>query len=297
MIAVASWRPTGLARGPALLLLGLLSLAVVSLLSGCRESKVQRLELQGSILDHGYHFTLYVDSRGARDVSSADVLQVAIQSELVHLENADSAFGDQLQRLTGVVAALPLGSAAPGPRLQAIYRMLGHAWLIDQLAERLDEHAVAGYFLEVGGTVRVNGEQAGGRPWRFALEHPQAVSTPLNQQNSAAWLLPLDCHALASAGDFRDRWHGLLGRAETPASWWLSNDRTWILETHVIDERALEAAAWAAWLKRLAPDEAQRLAEQRSIAAYFIVTESMGYDIRTTSAMDRLLEQSTYRSE
>lgn len=296
MTAVASRRPTGLARGPALLLLGLLSL-VVSLLPGCRDNETQRFELQGSILEHGYHLTLYVDSRDASDLGKVDVLQAAIQSELVHLEGADSAFSDQLQRLTDVVAALPVGRASPGPRLQALYRGLVHAWLIDQLAEHLDGLAVAHYFLEVGGAVRVSGEQAGGRPWRLALEHPQSVSTPLDQQGSAAWLLPLEHHALVSAGDFRDRWHGFAGRAETPASWWLNNGRARILEVSVVGEHALEAAAWAAWLKRLVPDEAQMVAEQRSIAAYFIVTESMGYDIRTTSAMDLLLAHSTYRSE
>lgn len=293
---VASRRPTGPAYRPApflpaLLLPALLGTIVAGLLSGCHSSQPQRLELEGSVLQYGYYLSLYVDS----DEPDVDILQAAIQSELVHLESHRQLLDEQLQHLTDLAAMQPFGTVAPGPRLHMLYRSLGHAWLADHLAEKLDEHAVGHYFLEVGGAVRVKGVQVDGQAWHLALEHPTSSSL-LHPRESASWLVPLDRHALVTAGDFRDRWQGLHGYAETPAGWELANGRERTLEISVIHESALTAAAWAAWLKPLAPDEGQEMAEQGSIAAYFIVTGSTGYDIRTTAALDRLLERSSYRN-
>ncbi|MBD3896055.1 FAD:protein FMN transferase [Halomonas sp. ML-15] len=277
MIGVASRRRTGLARGPALFLSALLSLAMASALAGCRDSGSQRLDVQGSALERGFHLTLYGDA-SASDIQALDV---AIHSELVQYEQQHTAFLDRLARLD---AALPTRFGVSADPLEQAYRRMAHAWLIDSLAAWLDARGEERYFLEVGGDVRARGTQSARRPWQLALEQPDARGV------SEARLLVLDDRALSTAGDFRDRWRGLAGNAETPAGWWLANGRERVVEVSVLAESAVEAAAWAAWLQRMTPQAALALAEQRSIAAYFIVTAGAGYDVRISPAMTPYLD-------
>ncbi|SDM87381.1 ApbE family protein [Franzmannia pantelleriensis] len=272
MIGVASRRHTGLARGPALFLSALLGLALASALAGCRDSGSQRLDVQGAALERGFHLTLYADSRA----SDMQALDVAIQSELVEYEQQHTAF---LDRLAGLDAALPTAFGVSARPLEQAYRQLAHAWLIDSLAAWLDVRREGRYFLEVGGDVRTRGTQAGRRPWQVALEQPT------QRDASQARQLTLDGQALATAGDFRDRWQGLAGSTETPAGWWLANGRERVVEVSVLADTALEAAAWAGWLLQLPPEAALSQATRRSIAAYFIVTAGTGYDVRISPAM------------
>nr|WP_163503521.1 FAD:protein FMN transferase [Halomonas socia] len=271
MIGVAPRRLTGLARGPALFISALLGLAMATALAGCRDTGSQRLDVQGAALDHGYHFTLYADS-GA----DARSLEVGIQSELARLERQHAAFLDHLSLLDAVLPSAPGVSGAP---LSQAHRGLAHAWLVDGLANWLDAQGAARYFLEVGGDVRARGTQAGRRPWQLALEQPADYGA------SEVRRLAIDDLALATAGDFRDRWLGLAGSAETPAGWWLANGSERVVEVSVLADTALEAAAWAGWLLRMTPQAALALAERRSIAAYFIVTAQAGYDVRISPAM------------
>lgn len=272
MTDVASRRPTGLARGPALFMSALLSLAMASALAGCGDSSSQRLDVQGAALERGFHLTLYADAGD----SDLDALDVAIHSELVQYEHQHTAF---LDRLVGIDAMLPTPFGGSSEPLARAYRRLAHAWLIDSLAIWLDARREQRYFLEVGGDVRARGTQAGRRPWLVALEQPVEYGASHSRQ------LTLDGQALATAGDFRDRWQGLAGSAETPAGWWLANGRERVVEVSVLAETALEAVAWAGWLLRQPPEVALEQAEARSIAAYFIVTAGMGYDVRISSTM------------
>ena len=272
MIGVASRRPTGLARGPALFLSALLGLAMASVLAGCRDSGSQRLDVQGAALERGFHLTLYADARD----SEPDALDVAIHSELVQYEQQHTAFLDQLARID---AMLPTPYGASSEPLERAYRRLAHAWLIDSLSTWLNARREERYFLEVGGDVRARGTQAGRRPWQVALEQPAEPGASQSRQ------LILDGQALATAGDFRDRWQGLAGSAETPAGWWLANGRERVVEVSVLADTALEATAWAGWLLRQTPEVALEQAEARSIAAYFIVTSGVGYDVRISPAM------------
>ncbi|PAU74618.1 FAD:protein FMN transferase [Halomonas salipaludis] len=269
MIGVASRRLTGLARGPALFISVLAMLATT--LTGCRDSGSQRLDVQGAALDHGYHFTLYADS-GA----DARSLEVGIQSELARFERQHAAFLDHLTLLDAALTSTP---GVSGAALSRAHRDLAHAWLIDGLASWLDAQGTVRYFLEVGGDVRARGTQAGRRPWQLALEQPTDFGA------SEVRRLAIDDLALATAGDFRDRWLGLAGSAETPAGWWLANGSERVVEVSVLATTALEAAAWASWLLRMTPQAALALAERRSIAAYFIVTAQTGYDVRISPAM------------
>lgn len=273
MIGVASRRLTGLARRPALFISALLGLAMMmaTALAGCRDSGSQRLDVQGAALDYGYHFTLYADS-GA----DARSLEVGIQSELARFERQHAAF---LDHITLLDAALTSAPGVSGAAFSRAHRGLAHAWLIDGLASWLDAQGEARYFLEVGGDVRARGTQAGRRPWQLALEQPTDFGA------SEVRRLAIDDLALATAGDFRDRWLGLAGSAETPAGWWLANGSERVVEVSVLATTALEAAAWASWLLRMTPQAALALAERRSIAAYFIVTAQTGYDVRISPAM------------
>ncbi|APX92867.1 hypothetical protein BWR19_07940 [Halomonas sp. 1513] len=276
MIGVASRRLTGLAHGPALFLSALLGLAMASALAGCRDGGSHRLDVQGAALDHGFHLTLYGDARDD-DMSALDV---AIHSELVQYEQQHS---DALERFAALDAALPRPFGGSVEPLERAYRSLAHAWLIDSLAAWLDARDARRYFLEVGGDVRARGTQAGRQPWRVALEEPAERGT------SEARQLSLDAQALATAGDFRDRWRGLAGSAETPAGWWLANGRERVVEVSVLAGTALEAAAWAGWLLRQTPEAALAEVEGRSIAAYFVVTAGTGYDVRISPAMSPFL--------
>lgn len=272
MIDVASRRPWGLACGPALLISALLSL----MLAGCRDvDDSQRLELQGSALDSGYHITLYADT-GHTDVALFDV---GIQSELVVLESDIKAFHAHIDHLVDATPGEWPGVGLAGERLVALMAALHHAWLIDVLAEWFEARGIERYLIEVGGDVRASGRQLADRPWRLALEQPA------DDGGSTSRLLELDDLAVATMGDFRDHWNGLPSRMETPAGWQSTGSGERVVEVGVVAMRALDAAVWARTLKRMTVDDAMALAERRSIAAYFIVIGTSGYDMRMTSAM------------
>ncbi|GAA0557240.1 hypothetical protein ACFQH5_12645 [Halomonas salifodinae] len=143
MIEGSARRKTGLVRrGPALLLFGGI-LATALLFSACGRAP-QDHRLQGVVLDTGYHLTLHGDLDVPR-------LEVAIESELVQQAARWTAFGQAMAswRRPGV---LP-GMSPPSPWPD----VLGHAWLVDRLHQRLQGEGLDEFLVEVGGIRRGQG--------------------------------------------------------------------------------------------------------------------------------------------
>lgn len=223
MIEGSAQETTGLVRrGPALSLLGGL-LAVALLLAACgRPLPEQRL--QGVVLDTGYHLTLHGDLDTPR-------LGVAIESELARQAAAWSRFVEAQARWQG---ARRLPGARPPPPWPPV---LGHAWLVDRLHERLLAEGVETFLVEVGGIRRGRGAwpvALPGEDRRLTLEDEALVSL--------VWHEPDGPHRLSVVADGALAALALAWQGRAAGGDGLSHPGTWVV-TSPTGERLSEAMA------------------------------------------------------
>lgn len=154
---------------------------------------------------------------------------------------------------------------------------------VDQIAAVLDEFALNDYLVEIGGELRMRGQNAEGRKWAIAIEVP---STTTRQPQS---VLRLTDTSVATSGDYRNYFehdgehysHTIDARTGRP----VTHD---LAAVTVISDTAAYADAMATALLVLGPDNGLTLAEDLGIAGYFLVRNQTGIKELTTSSFDLL---------
>ncbi|MBO7303639.1 MAG: FAD:protein FMN transferase [Clostridia bacterium] len=58
------------------------------------------------------------------------------------------------------------------PHLTLDVGAIAKGWAVEQIARELEADKISGYVLNVGGNIRIIGEQAGGEPWSVGIENP-----------------------------------------------------------------------------------------------------------------------------
>ncbi len=142
---------------------------------------------------------------------------------------------------------------------------------VDEVARALVELGQDDFLVEVGGELRASGRRGPGRPWRVAIEHPEATA------RSIFGVLELHDASLATSGDYRDYYeqdgvrlsHLIDPRSGRPIAHALAS-------VSVVHADAAHAEALATGLSVLGPDEGYALAEHAGLAAYFILREPGG---------------------
>ena len=156
---------------------------------------------------------------------------------------------------------------------------------VDLVARRLAALGFESHFVEVGGELRGTGMKPDGQPWWVRLEEPE--NAPAGGQT----LLALHGLAIATSGDYR-RWfehdgvrysHTIDPRDGRPI-------RHGLASVSVIHAECMLADAWSTALNVLGPDDGLALAQQRGLAARFVIRRGAAFDERTSAEFDRFLQ-------
>lgn len=154
---------------------------------------------------------------------------------------------------------------------------------VDRLAAVLDDHALKDYLVEIGGELRMRGQNAEGRNWAIAVEMP---STMTRRSQS---VLRLTDTSVATSGDYRNYFehdgrhysHTIDARTGRP----VTHD---LAAVTVISDTAAFADAMATALLVLGPEAGLALAEDLGVAGYFLVRNKTGIRELSTSSFDLL---------
>lgn len=154
---------------------------------------------------------------------------------------------------------------------------------VDRLAAVLDDHALKDYLVEIGGELRMRGQNAEGKNWAIAVEMP---STMTRRSQS---VLRLTDTSVATSGDYRNYFehdgrhysHTIDARTGRP----VTHD---LAAVTVISDTAAFADAMATALLVLGPEAGLTLAEDLGVAGYFLVRNKTGIRELSTSSFDLL---------
>jgi len=150
---------------------------------------------------------------------------------------------------------------------------------VDRIAQVLDAHQLANYFIVIDGEIRLKGRKPGAdSAWTVALEAPIRGAREVYDI-----MCPRRACALATSGDYRHfrshdgvmHSHSIDGRSGRP----VAND---IASVTVAQDSCMMADAWATALLVLGPLDGVALAQARHIAARFLIrTETGVRDVMT----------------
>lgn len=180
---------------------------------------------------------------------------------------------DSLRALTGYEKLR--GDRLPkGMRLDCSSIAKGYA--CDIVAERLREHGVANYMIEIGGEIVVAGVSAKRLPWHIGIEQPTDDSTAQHTANST--ILTITDVAMATSGNYRNFYyrdgkkyaHTIDPRTGYPV-------QRNILSATVIAPTCAVADGYATAFMVMGFDEAiATLERHEELAAYLIYTDEGG---------------------
>ena len=170
---------------------------------------------------------------------------------------------------------------APGVRLDLDGIAPGYA--VDRISRELATLGFGNHIVEIGGEVGCRGLAPGGRPWRVAIERPQAGA------RIAQAIVALDELGISSSGDYRDYRlidgkrisHTIDPRNGRPVEHELAS-------VSVVHESVMMADAYATALMVLGPVAGYELAERLELPALFIEHADSGFAMRATPLFERL---------
>jgi len=156
-------------------------------------------------------------------------------------------------------------------------------YAVDQLAELLDARGIENYLVEIGGELRVKGQNRDGKKWAIGIEAP-STSARVPQA-----VLHVTDTSVATSGDYRNYFehegqrfsHTIDARTGHP----VSHD---LAAVTVVNASTAYADAMATALLVLGPDDGPDLARELDIAGYFLVRNQTGIREITTPGFDRL---------
>lgn len=152
---------------------------------------------------------------------------------------------------------------------------------VDKVAEYLESIGIERYLVEVGGEVRVLGQNRNNEPWHIGIEAPldNVISGQVQE------LVELEGLALATSGDYRNYFmhegvrysHIIDVVTGYPVPQQLAS-------VTVLHESAAWADGWATAMLALGPERGLEMAEQQNLAAYFVLRTDLGFEVLTSSS-------------
>lgn len=173
-----------------------------------------------------------------------------------------------------------------GINLSAIAKGYG----VDAVAQTLSDLGADSYLVEIGGDLVTKGENPKGELWQIGIEKPQSGAQAIQM------VVPISGYGMATSGDYRNyfeqdgvRYSHILdpvtGRPVTHAT----------TSVTVIADSAMMADAWATAMLVLGLGEGLRVAEEHSLAVFFVERDVQGgedaYMTAQSSEFSNLLEK------
>lgn len=233
---------------------------------------------------------LSAETDGAFDPTVAPVLRlwgIGVQGAAPVSEPAEAA----LAAVRGQVGHVLLESRRAPPALRK--RVAGlelnvdaiaPGYAVDLIVARFEALGVRRYLVEIGGEVRARGNGDRGRPWRVAIERPQA-GRPVPYA-----IVELDGMAVSTSGDYRSL-HEIDGErvSHTLDPRTLRPVQHRLAAVSVLDATTARADALATALSVMGPDTGLAWAEKRDIPALFLMPGADGgLEERATRAFGRV---------
>ncbi len=155
---------------------------------------------------------------------------------------------------------------------------------VDRIAEWLEAQGIHRYLVEVGGEIRVSGDNPRGKPWHIAVEKPDATT------RDVVATVRLEDAAIATSGDYRNFFevdgvrysHTIDPRSGRP----VHHD---LVSVTVIHPSATMADAWATALTVLGTEAAMEVARREELAVYLISRDGDELRVASSPAMAPLL--------
>lgn len=170
------------------------------------------------------------------------------------------------------------------PALYLDLSAIAKGYAVDRISDVLAAMSLTRHMVELGGEVSTSGRNAGGNPWRIAIEKPVTGGRAFQR------ILPLENLALATSGDyrnFRQAEDGHLSHTIDPGTG--RPVRHNLASVSVVDASCMRADGFATALMVLGEDEGYRLAVEQDLAALFLVrTREGSFRERETPAFRRL---------
>jgi len=151
-------------------------------------------------------------------------------------------------------------------------------YAVDQVAGLLDEREFTNYLVEIGGELRMRGKNASNQDWAIAVEKP------VDTERAVQTIVRMSDRAMATSGDYRNFFefegqrysHTIDSRTGRP----VAHNAAAVT---IVSGSAALADALATALLVLGPDEGFDFAEQKQIAAFFLLRDNAGIEEKATT--------------
>jgi thiamine biosynthesis lipoprotein len=163
---------------------------------------------------------------------------------------------------------------------------LGEGYGADKVAEYLESQGIFNYMVAVAGAIRVGGHNAKGSPWIIAVEEPSPGKRAVHK------IIQISDEGLSTSGDYRNFFekdgkrysHEIDPKTGRPIQHRLAS-------VTVVSAASMHADAMATALMVMGEAGGFQLAQERKLAAYFIVRVGDGFKELSTPAFQRYLVQ------
>jgi thiamine biosynthesis lipoprotein len=161
---------------------------------------------------------------------------------------------------------------------------IAKGFAVDRIAEYLDQEAVAGFMVEIGGEVRTKGIKGDGTTWIIGIVSPEQTTRGVHKAVELADL------SMATSGDYLNYYerdgkrysHTINPVTGRPVEHKLAS-------VSVVCPECMRADAWATALMVLGPQEGYNLAAERDLAVLLIVRAEGRFVEKSTPAFDLLV--------
>lgn len=211
-------------------------------------------------------------------------IQPPSDEELAELR---SRVGYQLVRIEELpdseVSRRPQALVKTRPGVELDLSAVAKGFAVDQVAEALERLGYRRYLVEVGGEMRVAGQDVENRDWLIGIEDPDP------DQRRVLQTIRITDRALATSGSYRNFYevdgkrisHTIDPRTGRP----VTHD---LVSVTVVTDTCMRADALATTLEVLGPDEAYRYAVDHNLAVLLMYTEAGELKTKPTPAFERL---------
>jgi thiamine biosynthesis lipoprotein len=167
---------------------------------------------------------------------------------------------------------------------------------VDLVARYLEDHGIAHYLIEVGGELRGAGVKPDKQPWWVALESPpaflgQTANATHGTLETDETIVALHGLSIATSGDYRRFYQ--MGSSQFAHTIDPRNGypiKNGVTSVTVLHASCMQADALSTALTVLGVDDGLDFAEQRRLAARFLVRADTGLIERASSAFTAMLQ-------